>query len=94
VLIVITMTNETITVRLSPKDIETIDRSIEEGHFTSRSDLVRYSVRHTLMQMNESDRKFELIKEFAKGKRIDRASVTKALKDARKKVHEDVYGDD
>lgn len=91
---VITVANETITVRLSPKDIETMDRSIDEGLFTSRSDLVRYSVRHTLMQMNESERRFELIKDFAKGKDISRGAVTNSLKGSRRKVHKEVYGDD
>ncbi|MCU0800119.1 MAG: ribbon-helix-helix domain-containing protein [Candidatus Thermoplasmatota archaeon] len=91
---VITVANETITVRLSPKDIETINRSIDEGLFTSRSDLVRYSVRHTLMQMNESERRFELIKDFAKGKKIPRGAVNRSLKGARRKVHREVYGDD
>lgn len=88
------MVNATITIRLSPKDIATIDRSVNEGFFTSRSDLVRYSVRHTLMQMDESERKFELIKGFTKDKKIDAPSVNKALKDARRKAHKEVYGDD
>ena len=88
------MANETITVRLSPKDIEVMDRSIEEGYFTSRSDLVRYSVRHTMMEMNAKERDFELIREFAKEKRIDKNTVTKTLRSARKRIHREVYGDD
>jgi hypothetical protein len=46
------------------------------------------------MEMNETEKKEELIKEFVKGKKIKKVTVTKALKEARKKVHKEVYGDD
>ena len=50
------MTNVSITIRLSPKDIELIDEMVEKGYFTNRSDAIRNSMR-THLRGIEAERK-------------------------------------
>ena len=45
------MTNVSITIRLSPGDIDLIDDVVEKGQFTNRSDAIRDSIRTHLRRM-------------------------------------------
>jgi Arc/MetJ-type ribon-helix-helix transcriptional regulator len=86
------MSNETITIRLSPKDVDMIDSRVKNGHFTSRSDLIRYSIRHVLNEMEVREQNLSLLRESARSKGITRDSVRKAVRESREEVYEEVYG--
>jgi Arc/MetJ-type ribon-helix-helix transcriptional regulator len=88
------MSNASITVRLAPHDIKIIDKKIDEGIFTSRSDVIRYSIRHTLSEIDSNERNLEILAEIAKERKITKKDVRKALKKAHIDVYQDVYGDD
>jgi Arc/MetJ-type ribon-helix-helix transcriptional regulator len=85
--------NESLTVRLSPKDVELIDARIEDGHFTSRSDVIRFSIRTTLRQMDRSEQTLDLLKRSARVRGIDAGTAKTLLKQARKTVGAKEYGD-
>jgi putative addiction module CopG family antidote len=87
-----TMSNETVTVRLSPHDVEMIDRRIEDGHFTSRSDVIRYSVRHILNGMEERESRLKELADSARSKGITMESARMAVREARGEIHEEIYG--
>ena len=89
-----TMSNASITVRLAPHDIKIIDKKIEEGIFTSRSDVIRYSIRHTLSEIDSNERNLDILAELAKERKITKKDVRKALKKAHIEVYQEVYGDD
>ena len=88
------MANGSITVRLSEKDIEMIDRKVKDGYFTSRSDLIRYYVRHHLVDWDEIERRRDEMARIMDEKGITRESLRKSLKKAHKEVYKEVYGDD
>jgi Arc/MetJ-type ribon-helix-helix transcriptional regulator len=85
------MSNETITIRLSPRDVDLIDKRIEDGHFTSRSDAIRYFIRHVLNDMEERESRLKELEQVAQAKGITKDSSRKAVKKARKEVHEEIY---
>ena len=89
-----TMSNASITVRLAPHDIKIIDKKIDEGMFTSRSDVIRYSIRHTLSEIDSNERNLDILAEIAKERKITKKDVRKALKKAHIEVYQEVYGDD
>jgi len=88
------MSNASITVRLAPHDIKIMDKKIEEGIFTSRSDVIRYSIRHTLSEIDSKEKNLEILAEIAKERKITKEAVRKAIKKAHTDVYREVYGDD
>ena len=88
------MANGSITIRLSRNDIEMIDRKVEQGYFTSRSDVVRHSIRVHLTRMDEIEKRRDEMAKTALEKGITREAVRASQKKARKKVYKEVYGDD
>lgn len=88
------MSNETITIRLSPKDVDMIDSKVKEGHFTSRSDLIRYSIRHVLNEMEVREQNLAFLKDLTAYKRITRDSLRRSIRESREEVFEEVYGND
>ncbi len=88
------MSNDSITVRLAPKDIERMDRLIEGGHFTSRSDLVRSSVRRTLESRRQVPAIFEEMRKIADEKGITTEDIVKAVREVRHEIHQEEHGDD
>ncbi len=88
------MGNNSITIRLAPKDIEQIDGKIEEGYFTSRSDMIRTSVRHYINELNNLPPIIEEMSRKADKKRISRDKIVKAARKARKQVYKEEYGND
>lgn len=87
------MSNETITIRLSPRDVDMIDSKIKEGLFTSRSDLIRYSIRHVLNEMEIREQNLALLRDLASSKGITKDSLGNVLKETREEVFKEVYGD-
>ena len=88
------MANGSITIRLSEKDIEMIDKKVKEGYFTSRSDLIRYYVRQQLTDWDEIERRRDEMARKMDEKGITREALRKSLKKAHKEVYKEVYGDD
>jgi Arc/MetJ-type ribon-helix-helix transcriptional regulator len=88
------MSNETITIRLSPRDVDMIDSKVKDGHFTSRSDLIRYSIRHVLNEMEVREQNLALFQDLARSKGITRESLQKSIRGSREEVYEEVYGRD
>ncbi len=88
------MSNDSITVRLAPMDIEAMDRLIEAGHYTSRSDLVRTSIRKTIGSGREIPPIFDKMARMADEKGITTEDIVKAVRKYRPLVYKEVYGDD
>ena len=88
------MKNGSITVRLSHQDIKMIDKKIIEGYFTSRSDVIRHSIRRTLNELDAKKRNLEIIADIAESKNITMNKVRKSLKSIHRETYRDVYGDD
>jgi Arc/MetJ-type ribon-helix-helix transcriptional regulator len=88
------MTNNSITIRLAPKDIEQIDNKVEEGYFTSRSDMIRTSVRHYINELGNIPPVIEEMGRKADEKKITKDKIVKAARKARKQVYREEYGND
>ena len=93
VIIGVTLQNSSVTVRLSPRDVEMMDKKIIEGYFTSRSDIIRYSIRHLMDELDEKERRLDLLARIADEKDITMGDVREAVRKARKEVYKEVYGD-
>ena len=89
-----TVVNNSITVRLSPNDIKMIDRKIVEGYFTSRSDIIRYSIRRTIQDLESREQRLEELARLVQDKNISIKDIKKALKTAHKNTYRDMYGQD
>ena len=87
------MSNDSITVRLAPKDIERMDRLISAGHFASRSDLIRSSVRSTL-DRREVPPIIEEMRRIGAEKGITTEDIVKAVRKVRREIYQEEYGDD
>ena len=94
VIIGVTMKNSSVTVRLSPRDIGRMDKRIDEGYFTSRSDFIRHSLRHLMHELEEKERRLDLLSQIADKKNITMEDVRDAVRKARKEANEEVYGND
>ncbi len=86
-----TMTNNSITIRLAPKDIEQIDNTIEAGYFTSRSDMIRTSLRHYIAELKSLPPIIEEMSQKADKKSITKEKIVKAARKARKQVYKEEY---
>jgi len=86
------MSNASITVRLSSHDIGLIDKKIMEGYFTSRSDVIRYSIRYMLHELEPRERKLDILADIAGSKDITMDDIRKAIRKERRETYEDVYG--
>ncbi|MCI0480851.1 MAG: ribbon-helix-helix domain-containing protein [Candidatus Dadabacteria bacterium] len=88
------MSNSTITVRLSDQDIRLIDKNITDGRYTSRSDVIRTSIRQTLRDSQLADERLTLLAELAKSKRLTQGRIDKDLRAVRRKLYKEEYPDD
>ncbi len=88
------MTNGSLTIRLASKDILDIDDLISKGYFTSRSDIIRTSVRHYIHELHKMPAFIREMSREADRKRITRDKIVKVAKKTRKQVYKEVYGDD
>jgi Arc/MetJ-type ribon-helix-helix transcriptional regulator len=71
-----------------------IDRKIVEGYFTSRSDIIRYSIRRTIEDIDKKDHKLDELANLAQDKKISIKDVKNALETAHKDTYRDMYGQD
>ena len=88
------MPNESITIRFAEDDLKQIDKKIKEGKFTSRSDFVRYAVRHNLFEMNKLESNLDIISDIAEKRKITRDQIRKSVRKVRKKVYKEEFGND
>ena len=88
------MSNDSITVRLAPMDIEEMDRLIEAGHYTSRSDLVRSSVRRTLERRRGIPPIIEEMRRIGEEKGITTEDIVRAVRKVRREIYQEEHGDD
>jgi len=88
------MSNSTITVRLSEHDIQLIDKNITEGRYTSRSDVIRTSIRQTLRESQLADERLKLLAELAKSKNLTQDRINKDVRTVRRKIYKEEYTDD
>ena len=84
--------NGSITVRLSPQDLILIDKKVKEGYYTSRSDVIRYSIRHTLREYAKKDEELDILSDIASSRSISMKKVRKAIRTEHDLAFEDVYG--
>jgi Arc/MetJ-type ribon-helix-helix transcriptional regulator len=71
-----------------------IDRKIVEGYFTSRSDIIRYSIRRMIQDLEAKEHKLDEIASLTQDKKISIKSIKKALKTAHQETYRDMYGQD
>ena len=89
-----TIPNESITIRFAEEDLKQIDKKIKEGKFTSRSDFIRYAVRHNLFELNKLETNLDILADIAEEKKISMKDIRKSVRKTRRKVHREVYGND
>ena len=80
------MSNESITIRFAENDLNQIDKKIKEGKFTSRSDFIRYAVRHNLFEMGKLESNLDILSDIAKERQITVDKIRKSVRSVRKKV--------
>ena len=88
------MSNESVTIRFAQDDLTQIDKKIKEGKFTSRSDFVRYAVRHSIFEMDRLERNLDILGDMATEKGITRADVRRSVRKVRKRVYKEEFGND
>ena len=88
------MTNVSVSVRLAPNDIALIDKRVNEGIFTNRSDVVRHSIRQCLYEFEKREKILKQVADIATEKRITMDDIRKSIRETRKEVYGEVYGDD
>ncbi|MEA3559135.1 MAG: ribbon-helix-helix domain-containing protein [Candidatus Thermoplasmatota archaeon] len=89
-----TITNGSVTVRLAPHDLDLIDKKVQEGLFTSRSDVIRYSIRHTLNEIDSKERNLDILANIVKEANVTLDDVRTSVRKARKEVYTEVYGNE
>ena len=88
------MSNESITIRFAENDLNQIDKKIKEGKFTSRSDFIRYAVRHNLFEMGKLESNLDILSDIAKERQITVDKIRKSVRSVRKKVYKEEFGND
>lgn len=88
------MVNNSITVRLAPNDLDAIDKMVVDGYFTSRSDLIRASIRRYVDELRKTAPIISKLSREANRKSISREDVLKASRKARRDIYREVYGND
>jgi Arc/MetJ-type ribon-helix-helix transcriptional regulator len=81
------MNDETVTVRLSRWDAERLDRAIDKGFFTNRSDAIRAAVRRMADQLEDVPKEVIEMMEKASKTGITREMVLRDAKAAGKLAH-------
>ena len=88
------MSNESITIRFAEDDLNQIDKKIKEGKFTSRSDFIRYAVRHNLFEMEKFESNLDILSDIAEERQITVDKIRKSVRKVRKRVYKDEFGND
>lgn len=78
VISVMRMAAATVPIRFTKKDIEAMERFIKEGYFSTKSDLIRTSVRHYLREIA-----FEGFMQSATGEPVKKEDLERVNKEIR-----------
>lgn len=84
-----TMSTETITARVPPKDKESIEFLIESGEFKSKSDFFRYAVKHTLSELIQKELDTLTAAKTMDDKELER--IHKTIKEVRRNIWSKKY---
>ena len=87
--------NASITARLTGKEIKKIDSLISAGLYTTRSDFLRHAARHLLREeAPEIPDLFLRLQSRAKDKNISKDKLLKDIRNMRRKLYAESFGDD
>jgi Arc/MetJ-type ribon-helix-helix transcriptional regulator len=81
------MNEDMISIRLSKWDIKRIQKAVEEGFFTNRSDFIRSAVRKLADELDIIPDSIKKIRSEASRKGITHEDAKKWSKEAGKKAH-------
>ncbi|MFQ5975005.1 MAG: ribbon-helix-helix domain-containing protein [Candidatus Hydrothermarchaeales archaeon] len=80
----ITMTTATVPIRFTQKDIEEMERFVKEGYFSTKSDLIRTSVRHYLREIAFKEFMQDTSRESVKKEELE--SINREIRDIREEI--------
>jgi Arc/MetJ-type ribon-helix-helix transcriptional regulator len=79
------MTSTAVPIRFTKKDIEAMERFVEEGYFSTKSDLIGTSVRHYLREIA-----FEEFMQSASRKPIKKGELERLKREIRE-IRKDIW---
>jgi len=85
------MTSKAANVRLSEEEFAFIDRLVEDGYFSSRSDFIKTGVKNLIHEI--SKRKIYEYKESRKEPRLTHQELLDSIKKTRKEVYQEIWGE-
>ena len=88
------MSGSTIGIRFAENDVEKIDRRIKDGYYTSRSDLIRASVREKLKELDQREGHAFMLREIARNRGITDEDVIESARSVRERMYAREFPDD
>ena len=85
------MTSRVANVRLSEEEFAFIDRLVEDGSFSSRSDFIKTGVKNLIREI--SKRKIYEYKESRKEPNLTHQELLDSIKKTRKEVYQEIWGE-
>jgi len=85
------MTSKVANVRLSEEEFAFIDRLVEDGYFSSRSDFIKTGVKNLIHEI--SKRKIYEYKENREEPKFTHQELLDSIKKTRKEVYQEIWGE-
>lgn len=85
------MTSKVANVRLSEEEFAFIDKLVEEGYFSSRSDFIKTGVKNLIHEV--SKRKIYEYKESREEPKFTHQELLDSIKKTRKEVYQEIWGE-
>ena len=85
------MTSRIANVRLSDEEFAFIDKLVEDGHFSSRSDFIKTGVKNLIHEI--SKRKIYEYKKSRKEPNLTHQELLDSIKKTRKEVYQEIWGE-
>ncbi len=85
------MTSKVANVRLSEEEFAFIDKLVEEGYFSSRSDFIKTGVKNLIHEV--SKRKIYEYKESREEPEFTHQELLDSIKKTRKEVYQEIWGE-
>jgi Arc/MetJ-type ribon-helix-helix transcriptional regulator len=83
------MTSKVANVRLSEEEFAFIDRLVEDGYFSSRSDFIKTGVKNLIHEI--SKRKIYEYKKSRKESNLTHQELLDSIKKTRKEVYQEIW---
>ena len=83
------MTSKVTHVRLSEEEFAFIDRLVDDGYFSSRSDFIKAGVKNLIREI--SKRRIYEYKESKKESKLTHQELLDSIKKARKEVYREIW---